>query len=64
MIVTMMLIIVITIPTSFKIIPNTNCAYLSLYFPYIFKHSNGVLQDAAANNYTRKNLQYHGNGLK
>ena len=31
----MILIIVTTIPARFKIIPNTNSAYLSLYFPYV-----------------------------
>ena len=34
-IVTMMLMTVTTIPTNSKIIPNTNSAYLSLYFPYV-----------------------------
>ena len=36
MIVTMILITVTTIPTSSKIIYNTNSAYLSRYFPYMY----------------------------
>ena len=35
MIVTMILVTVTTIPTSSKIIYNTNSTYLSRYFPYV-----------------------------